>query len=412
MAALSIQLHTVLNCICSSKALAAMPRGLRGLMGVIADAARRNVDERFTSALAGIVLIEKFFLPVLTLPVVLPPFFHLVAPFFVTLVLAGVWRAHRGGGSRGHSGCDPPPACVGSFSLSASQPASSTWLQSLAQCRRPRATPPPPTIPWARYGGCGGGWRGGADARTRAQLIRDATAMLDRYCEAVAVDPLESPIAVRWADLLVSADAVELHTFDHTSDVDLAYFVVTFCKHCLSAREFVQQQRAKGLAMSDERMVQFDTVLSGLRLVASEWQRRTQLKEFIQWTKATTATVDKVIQSVDRILALRTKKETHAAFTALNVALDGVRTFMLLTGKQCNKRMHPTQWQLHDGVVSDLLQPLERVAEVYVALRFALKDALPTIANRVEEDKALRATLVAFEEENKVRGDSTRVHAH
>lgn len=83
--------------------------------------------------------------------------------------------------------------------------------------------------------------------------------------------------------------------------------------------------------------------------------------------------------------------------------LESVRTFLLLSSKILNKRAHPTQWHLAEGGVSDLLQKnFSTISEPFMALRFALRNAIPILANRMLEDDERRIYLffLAFEESN------------
>ena len=76
-----------------------------------------------------------------------------------------------------------------------------------------------------------------------------------------------------------------------------------------------------------------------------------------------------------------------------------LKTFYLLAAKLCNKRAHSTQWLIMEGVVSDLLERLSSFSEPFVQLRFALKAALPLLANKMlEEEKRLEVVLCAYEE--------------
>jgi hypothetical protein len=91
--------------------------------------------------------------------------------------------------------------------------------------------------------------------------------------------------------------------------------------------------------------------------------------------------------------------------------------------QDCNKRAHPSQWQVQGGAISDLLPGVCKVVEAIVALRHTLKvrdntqlscegsffnttplqEALPVVANKLMEDpkSALNAALLQYEEQNR-----------
>jgi hypothetical protein len=91
----------------------------------------------------------------------------------------------------------------------------------------------------------------------------------------------------------------------------------------------------------------------------------------------------------------------HEAVVDLKEKLEALHTFYLLASKILNKRAHPTQWQLNEGRVSDVLKNFDSFTESFVALRFSLKTALPLIGNKMmEEEVKLADCLTSFEEKN------------
>ncbi len=201
---------------------------------------------------------------------------------------------------------------------------------------------------------------------------------LDRFAEeAIAGDwSAETNKEVRWEN----AGLDKLF-----SDVDMSFFVATVANCCVEARD---ELVAMG-AVRDERLfAEYDeAVVRALPEVSREWSRRNAVKELVAASQNAAARADCMIAGLETVVAARTKKDLHELFVQLREKLEALRTFLLLSAKQLNKRAHPTQWQLHGGAMSDLLKVFASFYEPFVNLRFALKAAIPLIANRMLEDE-------------------------
>lgn len=176
------------------------------------------------------------------------------------------------------------------------------------------------------------------------------------------------------------------HSFDATSDVDLACFLATVSQSIPSAEEQLRNSEIAAKILS----------------TADEWKRRNAVRDLVIRLRNTTTRLDSEILGLEKILNGKPKKDLHEAVVSLKEKLEGLRTLYVLASKNLNKRAHPSQWGSAGGCLSDVLKTFTATyGEAYLSLRFVLKQTLPMLSNRMmAEETKLSEIFDSFEQQN------------